>query len=142
VDQIPEENREKELEKTKEGNDKLRVAMTVWGFIVLVLTIAGIEKIIEYNSLSPTSDLAQPGQIIPLILGIITFIVGASHAIKPKPGKPDSSSGERHSAERQQYDDSAIAAYLQGENIEMIDVVKEAEAREAKLKAETSVGQY
>ena len=68
-----------------------KLFMLFKGFAVLVLTIIGVEKIIEYNSLSATSDLSTPGQIIPFILGIITFIVGASHAIKPNlPTSPTS----------------------------------------------------
>jgi len=71
------------LAATRKEIRKWRIVMTIWGFVVLILTIAGVEKIIEYNSLSPTSDLSQPGQNIPFILGIITVVVGASHAIKP-----------------------------------------------------------
>jgi len=83
------------LDKT---TDLLNRELGIWklfmlfkGFSVLVLTIIGVEKIIEYNSLSATSDLSMPGQIIPFILGIITFIVGASHALKPNlPTSPTS----------------------------------------------------
>jgi len=68
---------------------KWKVIMAVWGLVVLVLTIAGVEKIIEYNSLSPSSDLSTPGQIIPFILGIITFLVGFSHAVNPTSEKEE-----------------------------------------------------
>lgn len=53
--------------------------------IILVLTIAGVEKIIGYNDLSPQNDLSQPGQLIPFVLGIITVIEGLSSAWKPEP---------------------------------------------------------
>jgi len=79
-----------ELESARAVLSKLEMELERWklvlwvkGSVVLVLTIAGIEKIIKYNSLSPTSDLSEPGQIVPLISGIITFIDGASNAIKP-----------------------------------------------------------
>jgi hypothetical protein len=64
-----------------------RLVWCFWGFSILILTIAGVEKIIQYNALSPDFDLSQPGQIIPLVLGIIVFIDGASNAIVPVPMK-------------------------------------------------------
>jgi hypothetical protein len=57
----------------------------LWGFSILILTIAGVEKIIQYNGLTPQTDLSSPGQIIPLVLGIIVFIDGASNATVPAP---------------------------------------------------------
>jgi hypothetical protein len=61
-----------------------RMFYSFWGFAVLVLTIAGVEKTIEYNSLAPPTDLSKPGQIIPFLLGIITLLEGVSTAFKPK----------------------------------------------------------
>jgi len=50
---------------------------------VLVLTIAGVEKIIEYNNLAPQTDLSQPGQIIPFVLGIVAMLEGIGNAFMP-----------------------------------------------------------
>jgi len=61
----------------------MRIGLCFWGLAILILTIAGVEMTIEYNSLSPSSDLSVPGQNIPFTLGIITFLIGAAHAIKP-----------------------------------------------------------
>ena len=72
-----------DFEKAKQRLQERKQLNLFKGFVILVLTIAGVEKIIEYNSLYPTSDLSTPGQVIPFMLGIITFIVGLSHAIKP-----------------------------------------------------------
>jgi hypothetical protein len=74
------------LKKLQRRMKAWRIGVSVWGFVVLVLTIAGVEKIIDYNSLYSPPNLAAPGQIIPFILGIITFLVGATHAIKPQTG--------------------------------------------------------
>jgi hypothetical protein len=57
----------------------------IWGSIILVLTIVGVEEIISYNDLSPQNDLSQPGQMIPFILGIITLIEGLASSCKPEP---------------------------------------------------------
>jgi len=78
------EAKKAKAEKIDRELRRRKLLMVLTGFIILVLTISGIEKIIEYNSLSPTSDLSAPGQIIPFVLGIITLVVGASHAIKPQ----------------------------------------------------------
>ena len=63
----------------------VRTALCLWGLTILALTIAGIEMIIQYNGLRPQNDLWRPGQIIPFVLGIITFIEGAASALMPKP---------------------------------------------------------
>jgi len=61
------------------------------GLAVLVLTIAGVEKTIQYNSLSAPTDLTRPGQIIPFMLGIVTLLEGVSKAFRPyKPPAPTS----------------------------------------------------
>ena len=83
VDIVDEQERRNEYLLMKWVVARWRIVMSIWAFVVLVLTMAGVEKIIVYNSLYPASDLSKPGQIIPLVLGIITFLVGASHAIKP-----------------------------------------------------------
>ena len=57
----------------------------VWGLFILALTITGVEKIIIYNALSAQNDISKPGQIIPLILGVITFMEGAASALMPEP---------------------------------------------------------
>jgi len=72
-----------DLEQAKRRLQERKQRNLFKGFAILVLTIAGVEKIIEYNSLHPTADLSTPGQVIPFILGIITIIVGLSHAIRP-----------------------------------------------------------
>ena len=82
-DDTPTEELERLLAAQKRDIRIMRIGLCVWGLAVLVLTIAGVEKTIEYNSLSPSSDLSVPGQNIPFTLGIITFLVGAAHAIKP-----------------------------------------------------------
>lgn len=66
------------------GENFFRTFWVSWGLLILVLTIAGVEKIIEYNALSPQNDLSQPGQMIPLVLGIITLIEGAASACMPQ----------------------------------------------------------
>jgi hypothetical protein len=73
----------------------MRIAWCFLGFSILVLTIAGVEKIISFNDLSPQNDLSRPGQTIPFVLGIITFIEGASSACMPKPVE-DSVEGDNH----------------------------------------------
>ena len=77
-------------EATPEGKMKiiiwrlrLRIFNSLWGLAVLVLTIAGVEKTIQYNDLLPTNELARPGQIIPFILGIVTAAEGVSKAFRP-----------------------------------------------------------
>jgi hypothetical protein len=44
----------------------------------------GVEKIIAYNDLSPQNDISKPGQIIPLVLGIITVLEGIASAVFPE----------------------------------------------------------
>jgi len=66
----------------------IRLTLCAWGFIILILTIAGVEKIIDYNQLAPQNDLTKPGQIIPFVLGIITVVEGAASASMPKPLEP------------------------------------------------------
>jgi len=63
----------------------VRTAICIQGLMILVLTIAGVEMIIQYNSLAPQNDLSKPGQAIPFVLGIITLIEGAASALMPKP---------------------------------------------------------
>jgi hypothetical protein len=63
----------------------VRLGRCFHGFVILALTIAGVEKIIDYNNLSPTNDLSRPGQLIPFVLGVITFLEGASNACMPSP---------------------------------------------------------
>jgi hypothetical protein len=46
------------------------------GAVTFVLTIPGAEMIIVHNGLSPQSELAQPGQLIPLTIGAIVFADG------------------------------------------------------------------
>jgi hypothetical protein len=64
---------------------RIRVGRCFLGFAILILTVAGVEKVIEYNHLSPTNNLSQPGQLIPFVLGIITFFDGAANACMPGP---------------------------------------------------------
>ena len=82
-------------EATPEGKMKiiiwrarLRIFNSLWGLAVLVLTIAGVEKTIQYNALLPTNELARPGQIIPFILGIVTAAEGVSKAFRPYKPRP------------------------------------------------------
>jgi len=67
------------------GEKTLRIGRCVWGFFILTLTIVGVEKIITYNNLSVQQDISKPGQIIPLVLGVITFMEGAASALMPEP---------------------------------------------------------
>ena len=62
-----------------------RLACCFAGFSILALTVAGVEKIIDYNDLSTENDLSRPGQMIPFVLGIITLIEGAANACMPEP---------------------------------------------------------
>lgn len=70
------------------GEKTLRIGRCVWGFFILTLTIVGVEKIITYNDLSVQRDISKPGQIIPLVLGVITFMEGAASALMPEPLPP------------------------------------------------------
>jgi hypothetical protein len=75
-----------ELEKFHrriKGEIRVRKFRCLWGMLILVMTIAGVEKIIDYNALTPQNDLSQPGQVIPLLLGIITLIEGLASACMP-----------------------------------------------------------
>jgi hypothetical protein len=81
ADTTPSE-REKKLTK---WDRRIRIGRCLLGLSILVLTVAGVEKIIDYNGLLPTSDLTRPGQLIPLILGVITFLEGAAKACMPNP---------------------------------------------------------
>jgi hypothetical protein len=63
----------------------VRLTLCAWGLVILILTIAGVEMIIDYNQLSPQNDLTRPGQIIPFMLGIITVMEGAASAAMPAP---------------------------------------------------------
>ena len=76
------EQRQKRWER---GQNIVRHFWVIWGLFVLALTIAGVEKIVEYNQLSPQNDLSQPGQMIPLVLGVITLIEGGATACMPTP---------------------------------------------------------
>src|SRR5271170_5023079 len=69
----------------EKGQNIVRKFWVIWGVFVLALTIAGVEKIIVYNQLSPQNDLSQPGQMIPLVLGVITLIEGGATACMPTP---------------------------------------------------------
>jgi hypothetical protein len=62
----------------------LRRGQCVWGLSILILTVVGVEKIIAYNDLSPQNDISKPGQIIPLVLGIITVLEGIASAVFPE----------------------------------------------------------
>lgn len=91
--ETPPSERESRLQK---GDRIMRLGRCFFGFTILILTIAGVEKIIQYNDLAPTNDLSKPGQLIPLILGIITFLEGATNACMPskKVKKPDLEIGQ------------------------------------------------
>ena len=80
--------------KLLRGLRTVRLVRCYWGFFILALTVAGVEKIIGYNDLSPQNNLSQPGQMIPFVLGIITIIEGVANACmpKPRPGKNNSMS--------------------------------------------------
>ena len=81
TDDMEIEDREEKLRKFQQNSRRFWVIL---GVVTLVLTIAGIEKTIDYNDLSPQNDLSQPGQAIPFILGIITVIEGLASACKPE----------------------------------------------------------
>lgn len=53
------------------------LALPVW-----VMTIAGAEEIIKGNNLTPQTDLSQPGQSIPLAIGIITSVDGLAAFVR------------------------------------------------------------
>jgi hypothetical protein len=105
---------------------KRKLIMMGLGFVVLVFTIAGVEKIIEYNSLSPTSDLSTPGQIIPFILGIITLIIGVTHAIKPY---EDTTSAKTRSMTSGQPVSSSMIGIPEDDNIQWIDLTPRLRAK-------------
>jgi hypothetical protein len=81
-DDMPPSEQKRILDKWARG---IRIGRCFLGFAILALTIAGVEKIIDYNDLSPTNDLSRPGQLIPFVLGVITFFEGASNACMPSP---------------------------------------------------------
>jgi hypothetical protein len=82
-------------QEIKKARTRWRLLCCFWGFSILILTIAGIEKIIHYNDLTPENNLSRPGQLIPFVLGIITFIEGASKVCAPVPMRKDSRSVPR-----------------------------------------------
>ena len=52
-------------------------------FPAWVMTMVGSEEIIKLNGLTPQTDLSQPGQSIPLAIGITVAVDGLTAAIKP-----------------------------------------------------------
>jgi hypothetical protein len=85
---FPQFNPWDEKERAEYFEMMFRRTMCVWGLMILVLTIAGVEKIIQYNNLAPQNDLSRPGQTIPFVLGIITIIEGTASACIPEALKP------------------------------------------------------
>jgi len=100
-----------EIPKWQRGQTIIRRVWVLWGLIILVLTIAGVEKIIEYNKLSPQNDVTQPGQMIPLVLGVITLIEGGASACAPthhfKTGPPTRHAKKRVSEPKDENQDQA-----------------------------------
>jgi len=47
-----------------------------FALVFWVFAIAASEEIIKYNDLSPETSFAKPGQIIPLVIGLIVFVDG------------------------------------------------------------------
>jgi len=50
--------------------------------LVFSFTITGAEEIIQKNNLSPQTDLTQPGQLIPLIIGGVIMADGMLGVVK------------------------------------------------------------
>jgi hypothetical protein len=125
-----------EAERMSRVVRKWRIGLSVWGFVILVLTIVGVEKIIVYNDLYPTSDLSQPGQNIPFILGIITLLVGASHALKPTPVKKPTPPTKAEKRQFRKYTLHELLDYPEAhfpedsDQISEIDVTDESEKKE------------
>jgi hypothetical protein len=61
-------------------NENIAVTASRWagavGAISWILTVANVEMTIRWNELTPQSDVSQPGQIIPLVVGIFVFVDG------------------------------------------------------------------
>jgi hypothetical protein len=55
------------------------------GVLILVFTIAGAEKIIDYNGLTPETDVSKSSQILPLMLGIFGVCDGIAVLLRPAP---------------------------------------------------------
>lgn len=71
-------------EEIIKGLEKLTISMCVFGFFTWIGTIAGAERIIAINHLSPATDLSQPGQSIPFAIGIIQLLDGLASGIRPE----------------------------------------------------------
>jgi hypothetical protein len=141
VSELTEPERQAEAEKVSRVLRRWRIGLSIWGFVILVLTIVGVEKIILYNDLSPTSDLSQPGQNIPFVLGIITLLVGASHALQPTPVKKPTPPTR---AEERQYRKVTLHDLLhrpekyfpeESDKVSEIDVMDESEKTEPESEA-------
>lgn len=70
----------REIEEAKQ-EAKREAKILAWiytaiGALVLILSIASVEKIIEYNALTPQKSLSTPGQTIPLSIGLVVLVDG------------------------------------------------------------------
>lgn len=50
--------------------------MTGFGLIVFIFSIAGVEMTIRWNGLVPQDDVSKPGQLVPLIMGMLCWRMG------------------------------------------------------------------
>jgi len=55
----------------------------VFGVLSSIVLVAAVEMTIIYNDLKPITDLTQPGQSVPLVIGAITLVDGLFAAVRP-----------------------------------------------------------
>jgi len=83
-------NNDKDSNPFKELASWTRWIAAVFGVFAMLnfsVLMVSVERTIEYNGLKPMTDLSQPGQSIPLVIGAITFLDGllASFALCVNP---------------------------------------------------------
>jgi len=66
-----------------EDGEALFRSSAVFCAIPCLIGIVGIEMMIKWNGLHPVSDMAQPGQAIPLAIGIIILVDGLMGLCQP-----------------------------------------------------------
>ena len=59
------------------GWEDIKAGAKCLGWVVWALEVIAVELTIQWNHLSPTTDLQSPGQLIPLVTGIIIFVDSA-----------------------------------------------------------------
>ncbi|KAL2152740.1 hypothetical protein VTH82DRAFT_5925 [Thermothelomyces myriococcoides] len=66
------------------GWDGLAVGIKCLHWVIWVLVVVAVELTIQWNHLSPSTNLQSPGQLIPLITGVIIFADGSYAAVRER----------------------------------------------------------